>query len=86
MNVSVYQLLMMIENQPIDVIYSLWGLAGQSHFQPFHAQFFQGTSGLIIVCDLTRETNFAHLPKWVHMADQFHISLEVIIVLGNKRI
>ena len=62
----------------------LWDMSGQTHFKRFRSRFYSGTSGAIIVFDLTNASSYRNVQTWVkECKDNTHKPIPMII-LGNK--
>jgi len=66
------------------VRFVLWDMSGQTHFKRFRSRFYSGTSGAIIVYDITNASSYRKVQTWVkECQDNIHKSVPMII-LGNK--
>lgn len=62
----------------------LWDMSGQKHFARFRSRFYSGTSGAIIVYDLTNATSYRNVQTWVKECyDNCNRKIPIVIV-GNK--
>ena len=62
----------------------IWDLAGQPRFQTVRKHYFLGSSGAVVVFDLTRPETFFNMFFWI---DEFfkHVkAIKPIVILGNK--
>ncbi len=48
----------------VEVKLMVWDLAGSQEFTPVAASYLRGSSGAILVCDLTRAETVAHLQRY----------------------
>lgn len=48
----------------VDLTMMLWDLAGSEEFSPVRASYLRGSSGAIIVCDLTRRSTLEELKTY----------------------
>ena len=67
----------------LEVALTIWDIAGQETFQNVHNSYFNGASGAILVCDITRPETVDSLTHWSH---RFHQSAPDghIILVSNK--
>ncbi|MFW9777542.1 MAG: Rab family GTPase [Candidatus Heimdallarchaeota archaeon] len=62
----------------------LWDMSGQTHFKRFRSRFYSGTSGALIVYDLTSANSYRNVQSWVkECRDNCHKKVPMVIV-GNK--
>ena len=66
------------------VILSIWDIAGQDRFRNFRNIFYKGSSGALIVFDLTRQSSFENLNKWIKELKEFTNNTTPFIIIGNK--
>jgi small GTP-binding protein len=66
-----------------EVTLTIWDIAGQETFQNVHNSYFNGASGAILVCDISRSETIESLTHWTHW---FHQSANEapIILVSNK--
>lgn len=71
---------------PRDKIFiKIWDTAGQERFQTFTNAIFQGTSGFILVYDITSEKSFLTLEKWIELiTERADLKSPPILLLANK--
>ena len=63
----------------------VWDTAGQERFQTLIAQTIHNTEGIFIVYDVTEQSTFNDLEKWIEkLNDLVGINSFPIIVIGNK--
>lgn len=73
-----------LEDYPnFDVKLQLWDLAGQKHFSFVRPPFYRGSSGIVIVFDLTRRSSFANIPNWIDEVDKV-VGSKPSVLVGNK--
>lgn len=66
------------------VRFVLWDMSGQTHFERFRARFYTGTSGALIVYDLTNATSFRNIQNWIkECRDNCRRNIPYVLV-GNK--
>ena len=62
----------------------LWDMSGQTHFKRFRARFYSGTSGAIVVYDLSNAQSYRNVQSWIKEChDNIHKPIPLIL-LGNK--
>jgi small GTP-binding protein len=66
------------------IILSIWDIAGQDRFRNFRNIFYKGSSGALIIFDLTRQSSFDNLVNWINELKQFASSDSPFIIIGNK--
>lgn len=71
------------DGRDVRVTLMIWDILGQRMHDSLHAAYYQGGSGALIVCDLTRRETFEHIPAWI---DAFRkVAPEAcLVLLGNK--
>jgi len=60
----------------------IWDTAGQESFRSVTSNYYRGSTGALLVYDITRRDTFTHLESWLREL-QAH-SDPVIMVVGNK--
>jgi len=53
------------QDKLIDLAIILWDLAGSEEFNQFRASYLRGSSGIMLVCDLTRPETLHHLQSYL---------------------
>ena len=69
----------------VNVVLSIWDILGQRDESSRRVRpvYFKGSSGALLVCDITRQSTFNNLAIWIKAF--FQVTKEVpIVVLGNK--
>ncbi len=80
MNVSSYQL--EVDGTPVSL--SIHDIGGQKRFEAFRQIFYKGSSGAIIVYDITREASFRNAANWTQeLRNECKHQTELLLV-GNK--
>ncbi len=62
----------------------IWDTAGQERFRAITSTYYRGSSGIMLVYDITNEKSFQNLSKWLEEIRQHADNNVNIIVLGNK--
>ncbi|MFX1512320.1 MAG: Rab family GTPase [Promethearchaeota archaeon] len=61
----------------------MWDLSGQAQFKTIRQRFFDGTSGAVLVFDITRPSTFENLNSWlIELTD--NVGQVPFAVVGNK--
>ena len=56
----------------------LWDCAGQPKFRPVINTYFKGSQGIILVYDITNESSFIAIKKWIEQINA------IIVLVGQK--
>ncbi|MFW9801721.1 MAG: Rab family GTPase [Candidatus Thorarchaeota archaeon] len=67
---------------PIKLI--LWDMAGQDVFKELRKSFYDGATGLVLMCDITRKRTYNQLPKWLKEAEENIGGKVPVVVVANK--
>ena len=62
----------------------IWDMSGQTHFAKFRSRFYAGTSGALVVYDLTNAASYRNIQSWIK---ECHVNCKrkiPIIIIGNK--
>lgn len=70
--------------QERSIRFVLWDMSGQSHFKRFRSRFYSGTSGAIVVYDLSNATSYRNVPAWIKECQENIRKPIPIIIIGNK--
>ena len=62
---------------------SIWDTAGQERFHFLLPSYYDGSSGGLIVFDVTRRESFTNLPKWLEQVRAKTGNIPLLII-GNK--
>lgn len=62
----------------------IWDTAGQERFRAVTRSYYRGSSGAIMVYDITRRQTFNHLEAWLTDATNHASPNTVIFLIGNK--
>jgi small GTP-binding protein len=63
---------------------SLWDTAGQETYKSITRSYFRGSSGALLVFDITRRNTFNNATSWLHDLRQIAEEDIVVILVGNK--
>ncbi|KAL3884346.1 hypothetical protein ACJMK2_024493 [Sinanodonta woodiana] len=62
----------------------MWDTAGQERFQTITTSYYRGAMGVMLVYDITNETSFENIKKWIKNVEE-HASMDVVMILvGNN--
>lgn len=67
-----------------NIVLTLWDLAGDSQFRKMRQFFFQGTTGVLLVLDVTKELDYESLMSWFKDIDAGMASKINIALIANK--
>ncbi|TFG06782.1 MAG: GTP-binding protein [Promethearchaeota archaeon] len=89
---SSYQMTMGVDFLRKELVYedfnvklTIWDIAGQERFQFMRKNFYRGSSGALLIFDLTRESTYHTLiNKWYPEMLQFLSKKIPFILIGNK--
>ncbi|MHA2054936.1 MAG: Rab family GTPase [Candidatus Hodarchaeales archaeon] len=70
--------------QEKSIRFVLWDMSGQTHFKRFRTRFYSGTSGAIVVYDLTKVTSYRNVNSWIKECQENVRKPIPIIIIGNK--
>jgi len=62
---------------------SIWDTAGQERFHFLLPSYYDGSSGGLIVFDVTRRESFTNLPKWIDQV-RGKVNNAPLLLIGNK--
>ena len=85
MTIGVDFLTKSIEYKPSNFVkLHIWDIGGQERFKFLHRSFYEGTSGALIVFDLSRQHTFAGMKNWlIEMRSIMNQEIPKVII-GNK--
>jgi small GTP-binding protein len=66
------------------VRFVLWDMSGQTHFKRFRTRFYSGTSGALIVYDLTSANSYRNVHTWVKECRDNCRKKVPMVIVGNK--
>lgn len=67
----------------VKVKLSIWDTAGQERFHFLLPSYYDGSSGGLVVFDVTRRESFTNLPKWLDQV-RGKVSHIPLLLIGNK--
>ncbi len=67
-----------------DVVFQIWDLAGQENFDVVREGYYKGTTGAILVFDISRPQTYENLPYWIDETIRNVGKIIPFIVVGNK--
>jgi len=62
----------------------IWDTAGQEKFRSITRSYYRGTTGALLVYDITRRETFEHLTEWLEDCRKYSNPNIVIMLIGNK--
>eukprot|EP01116_Phalansterium_solitarium_P000722 TRINITY_DN10572_c0_g1_i1.p2 TRINITY_DN10572_c0_g1~~TRINITY_DN10572_c0_g1_i1.p2 ORF type:complete len:201 (+),score=11.06 TRINITY_DN10572_c0_g1_i1:124-726(+) len=71
-----------IDNNPVKL--QIWDTAGQEKFRSITRSYYRGTTGALLVYDITRRETFDHLAEWLEDCRKYSSSNITIMLIGNK--
>ncbi len=72
-----------LELNDFQVILQIWDIAGQARYKEIATSYYRGAKGAMIAFDVTRESTFQSIPKWISMLVQNAGKIPFMLV-GNK--
>ena len=76
-----------VKNVQIDddvIKLQVWDTAGQERFRNITTSYYRGSSGIIIVFDLTDRVSFDHVPYWIKEVEKLASPEVKTLLVGNK--
>ena len=67
-----------------DVKLQIWDTAGQDRFHSLTRNYFKGAHGIILLYDITTQSSFDNVSKWIKQIKEDASEKVVIILVGNK--
>merc|ERR1711879_841172 len=62
----------------------IWDTAGQERFRTITSSYYRGAHGIICAFDITDQTSFANIKKWLQEIDRYACENVNKFVVGNK--
>jgi small GTP-binding protein len=66
------------------VRFVLWDMSGQTHFERFRTRFYTGTSGVLVVYDLTSASSYRNVQSWIKECKNNCRKTVPMLIVGNK--
>ncbi|NVM16098.1 MAG: GTP-binding protein [Candidatus Lokiarchaeota archaeon] len=84
MGLNITQKIFDIDKNIVELV--LWDLGGQTKFESIRRKFYEGTSILLLMFDLTNPMSFANVPKWYQDIKNYMKNNQVLrgYLIGNK--
>lgn len=82
LGVDFAQMAITFEGTPTNLV--IWDIAGQSLFQNLRKRYYDGSSGIVLVYNVTDRTSFDNASKWLVEAHGYMGKLPPLIIVGNK--
>ena len=73
-----------LEIQGHDISFSIWDLAGQSHFKAVRPAFYKGAQAAIVVFSTVERASFIAVPNWVNEVWTYTNKQIPMLLVGNK--
>ena len=67
------------EDEVVELTLMLWDLAGSEEFAGIQSSYLHGTTGALLVCDLTRGNTLSSLKKYKERLDDISPNADVVI-------
>lgn len=67
-----------------NVRFVLWDMSGQTHFEKFRSRFYTGSSGALVVYDLTNAMSYRNIVQWIKECHNSCNKAIPITLVGNK--
>jgi small GTP-binding protein len=65
-------------------VIQIWDLAGQPVYASVRSEYYSGAEGVILVFDITRQSTFVNVPKWLNEMMGVSNRMVPIVLVGNK--
>lgn len=72
----------MVDGKQIKI--QIWDTAGQESFRSITRAYYRGSTGALLVYDVSRRCTFNHLAQWLEDVRRHVDSKTVIMLIGNK--
>ncbi|MFX0094088.1 MAG: GTP-binding protein [Candidatus Hodarchaeota archaeon] len=66
------------------VVFQIWDLAGQPHFQSIRSLYYRGSHGALLVYDITRKSSYDNAMSWIKECWKKVGRQIPFVLLGNK--
>ncbi|XP_071117161.1 ras-related protein Rab-1A-like isoform X2 [Haliotis cracherodii] len=61
-----------------------WDTSGQERFRAITSSYYRNIHGIIIMYDITSQTSFNNLERWLHQCEQYSTDGVNKMIVGNK--
>ena len=68
-----------------EVRLQIWDTAGQERFRGMASSYYRKAAGILLVYDITNDTTFKNLRKWIDEIKSYGENQVDIVLLGNKK-
>lgn len=72
----------MVDNKKIKA--QIWDTAGQERYRAITNAYYRGALGAMLVYDVTKQTTFENIPRWLRELRDYANRDIVLILVGNK--
>ena len=62
----------------------IWDTAGQERYKSITSAYYKGSRGALIVYDITRESTFSNVDKWINEVKEKSKNYLKMMIIGNK--
>ncbi|XP_067679360.1 ras-related protein Rab-1A-like isoform X1 [Haliotis asinina] len=62
----------------------IWDTSGQERFRAITSSYYRNIQGIIIMYDITSQTSFDNIERWIHQCDQYSTEGVNKMIVGNK--
>jgi len=62
----------------------IWDTAGQERYQTITPSYYRGAHGIMMVYDVTSESSFSNLKRWMRSIEEHAPSHVHVVLVGNK--
>lgn len=81
-DITPYQACVKETGEPIRFV--LWDMSGQTHFARFRARFYTGTSGALVIYDISSVTSYRNISNWIKECTVNCRKTIPMVIVGNK--
>ena len=72
-----------LELKDFQIVLQIWDIAGQARYKEIASSYYSGAKGAMIAFDVTRESTFQSIPKWISVLVDNAGKIPFMLV-GNK--
>jgi small GTP-binding protein len=74
-----------VELGDLTVTFQIWDLAGQQRFDVVREVYYRGSSGALLVFDVSNPSSFENLPSWLNeLTKNNYDRIVPVVLIGNK--